>query len=117
MTTIIAADYRPVHDRLCPITMLLQYFRDEPEPQTFHPLSFLHLSSAKQGSRSLRALSRIGRWLHFQLPIHRDTANLFHSQRIKENGWPYATCASKRWWQTRTRVYNLVLSLVSGWRA
>lgn len=42
--TITAADCRPVRDRLCYITMPLHFLRDEPGPQTFHPLRVLHLS-------------------------------------------------------------------------
>lgn len=108
VTTIIAANYRPVHDRLCPIIMLFHYLREEPGPHTFHPLSFLCLSWGGDKQR-LAAKQELmsplqGRWLHFQLTIHRDTVNLLPSQRIKENAWAHATCASKRWWQTRTRV-------------
>lgn len=93
VTTIIAANYRPVHDRLCPIIMLFHYLREEPGPHTFHPLSFLCLSWGGDKQR-LAAKQELmspfqGRWLHFQLTIQRHS----ESPPLTENkGKCMATC-------------------------
>lgn len=94
--TIIAANCRPVRDRLCYrlcyIMTLLHFLRDEPGPQIFHPLRALHLSCAYQVSSLPCPLQ--GQGLHFQLTVPKRCSDS-PTPRIKENGWPHAICASE----------------------